>query len=161
MSSRMVGSDLARSSPCGAPPLLGLSPTRLRRAYASHGPRVVRRLAAGLATRGCAAALSTACPLAARCRASAPPPRTGPPADGVDDRRGRALRLPTRGGDQADPNPSPSPSPSPSPNPSPSPSPNPSPNPNQVATKLVQQTVKGTAVYAMSPEVGQADANFA
>ena len=33
--------------------------------------------------------------------------------------------------------------------------------PRAVATKLVQQTVKGTAVYAMSPEVGQADANFA
>ena len=33
--------------------------------------------------------------------------------------------------------------------------------PRAVATKLVQQTVKGTAVHAMSPEVGQADANFA
>jgi len=33
--------------------------------------------------------------------------------------------------------------------------------PRAVATKLVQQTVKGTAVYAMSPEVGQADAHFA
>jgi pyrroline-5-carboxylate reductase len=33
--------------------------------------------------------------------------------------------------------------------------------PRAVATKLVQQTVKGTAIYAMSPEVGPADANFA
>jgi len=30
--------------------------------------------------------------------------------------------------------------------------------PRAVATKLVQQTVKGTAIYAMSPEVGQANA---
>ena len=29
--------------------------------------------------------------------------------------------------------------------------------PRAVATKLVQQTVKGTAIYAMSPEVDQAN----